>query len=285
MNDTWHSLDSEPKIDSPGFRGWLRVLRRGVPMVLVLLVGLVVLLALRLVERPLFGLRRPITPRITQSVCRICLWLMGVRYQVAGAPLTGQGAVVANHSGWLDIFTLNAAQRVYFVSKDEVAGWPGIGGLARATGTMFIKRDRREAMAQTQEMQKRLHLGQRLLFFPEGTSTDGRRVLPFKSTLFAPFFADGVDPDFAVQPVSVLYHPPAGADPRLYGWWGDMEFGAHLLQTLAVQRQGHIVVQQHPPLRVADYPDRRSLSRACEMQVRQGLDQAGLLEISSKPVA
>ena len=62
--------------------------------------------------------------------------------------MTAPGAIVANHSSWLDIFALNAAQRVYFVAKSEVAGWPGIGWLARATGTVFIARKGTEAKKQ-----------------------------------------------------------------------------------------------------------------------------------------
>ena len=95
--------------------------------------------------------------------------------------------VVANHASWLDIFALNAPQRIYFVSKDEVRDWPGIGWLARATGTVFIARKSREAGVQARLFETRMAAGHRLLFFPEGTSTDGRRVLPFKTTLFAAF--------------------------------------------------------------------------------------------------
>jgi lyso-ornithine lipid O-acyltransferase len=94
-----------------------------------------------------------------------------------------KGALVANHASWLDIFTLNACDRIYFVSKSEVAGWPGIGWLARATGTVFINRQGREAQMQKLLFEARLRAGHRLLFFPEGTSTDGQRVLDFKSTL------------------------------------------------------------------------------------------------------
>lgn len=145
----------------------------------------------------------------------------------------GSGALVANHASWLDIFVLNALSRIYFVSKAEVAGWPAIGWLARATGTLFIERDPKQARAQAQQMEDRLRAGHRLLFFPEGTSTDGLRVLPFKPTLFAAFFGQNQPPGLQVQPVSVSYHAPAGAPARLYAWWGDMDFGSHLLTVLA----------------------------------------------------
>ena len=178
---------------------------------------------------------------------------------------------MANHASWLDIFVLNAAKRVYFVSKAEVARWPGIGWLARATGTLFIARDRRQAAAQVALFRERLQAGHKLLFFPEGTSTDGLQVLPFKPTLFAAFTDPALGPDLAIQPVSVAYHAPAGADPRFYGWWGDMAFGPHLLSTLTARRQGRVEVVYHPPIRVADHADRKALARAAETAVRGGL--------------
>jgi 1-acyl-sn-glycerol-3-phosphate acyltransferase len=204
--------------------------------------GLVILLLLRLVERPLFGLQRPITPWITQFVCRSAFRIMGMGFSVRGTPMRQPGAVVANHASWLDIFTLNAPQRCYFVSKSEVAGWPGIGWLARATGTVFIQRKGSQALAQKMLFEARLRAGHRLVFFPEGTSTDGLRVLPFKSTLFAAFFADGLDAVLWVQPVSLVYTAPDGEDARFYGWWGEMDFGTHLLKTLAARRQGGVEV-------------------------------------------
>ena len=71
-----------------------------------------------------------------------------------------------------------------------------------------------------------------------------------------------------IQPVTVVYHAPDGEEARFYGWWGDMEFGTHLLKTLAAPRQGSVEVIYHPPVRVADFPDRKSLARALEDAVR-----------------
>lgn len=255
--------------------GWVRVALRAVPLATLVFGGLAVLLLVRMLERPICGLNRPVTPHITQFVCRNALRILGIGYNVTGTPVTQGGAVVANHTSWLDIFVLNAAKRIYFVSKSEVAGWPGIGWLAKATGTVFIERNPARARQQTALFQARLLAGHRLLFFPEGTSTDGQQVLPFKTTLFQAFFAPELRDLVQVQPVSVVYHAPEGLDARFYGWWGDMSFGSHLLSTLAPARQGHVQVTYHAPLAVADFPDRKALSRACEVQVRTA-HQAGL---------
>lgn len=266
---TWR--DAEPPLASIGILARLLGIMRGAALAGVLFGGLALLLALRLVERPLFGLKRPMTPWITQGVCRIALILLGIRYVVSGRPLGRMGAVVANHSSWLDIFALNACQRVYFVSKAEVAGWAGIGWLARATGTVFIRRDPREASAQKNLFEARLRAGHHLLFFPEGTSTDGRRVLPFKSTLFSAFFSEDLGRDMRVQPVSLIYRAPPGKDPRFYGWWGDMSLAPHLMAVLAQARQGEIEVVFHEPVRVTDFDSRKALAAHCESVVRGAL--------------
>lgn len=251
---------------------WLRIARRGLALGVVVFGGLLVLLLIRLVEKPVHGVARPWTPWITQGVCRAAFAILGMGHSTQGTRMTQAGAVVANHGSWLDIFALNARKRVYFVSKDEVAGWPGIGWLAKATGTVFITRAAREAKAQKALFEERLGAGHKLLFFPEGTSSDSRRILPFKSTLFAAFFTESLREMMFVQPATVLYTAPTGADPRFYGWWGDSDFASHLLAVLATPAQGAVEVIYHEPLRVADFPDRKALSRACEAVVREAFE-------------
>ncbi|MDP4033146.1 MAG: lysophospholipid acyltransferase family protein [Pseudorhodobacter sp.] len=251
-----------------GVRGWLRVFLRGGALGGVTYGGLVVLLLARLVERPLYGLNRPVTPHITQFVCRSAFVILGIGYSTCGTPMRCPGAVVANHGSWLDIFTLNAAQRVYFVAKSEVAAWPAIGWLARATGTVFIARKGSDAKAQQKLFETRLRAGHPLLFFPEGTSTDAIRMLPFKSTLFAAFFSHDLEQQLHIQPVTVIYHAPEGQDARFYGWWGDMSFGSHLLKVLAARRHGRVEVIFHDPVAADDFADRKSLAAYCERVIR-----------------
>lgn len=270
MNPTWQSEEEAALYHPQGWRDHLRILRRAVPMVLVTFGGLLVLLILRLVERPFYGQRRPVTGRLTRFVCRINLWLLGFRFVVTGRAAAAPVAIVANHASWLDIFALNAMQSVTFVSKVEVGTWPGIGLLAKATGTMFIKRDSREVSQQVAQMKSRLSEGMPLVFFPEGTSGDGRQVLPFKPALFAALTQSGLS-GMQVQPVTVYYDAPKGQDRRFYGWWGNMDFGPHLLSVLAVPRQGRITVTRHAPLSCAAMPDRKALAAASEALIRQSL--------------
>ena len=259
---------AEVSVEAPGVLGWHFVILRGVVLGLVTYGGLALLLLLRLIERPLCGQARPVTPFITQGVCKAAFAILGLPLTVTGKPMQQKGAVVANHASWLDIFTLNAVQRIYFVSKAEVAGWPAIGWLARATGTVFITRKGTEAKRQQEIFEDRLRAGHKLCFFPEGTSTDAVRVLPFKSSLFQAFYTHGLDRVMFIQPVTVVYHAPPGQDARYYGWWGDMAFGPHLLMTLAARRQGRVEVIFHPEVPVDAFPNRKDLAAHCERVIR-----------------
>lgn len=269
----WPEAVPPPAPPRIGAGGWARIVVRGLPLMALVYGGLVLLMLLRLIEAPLFGLRRPVTPWITLWVCRGALVLMGIRLARQGLPMRGRGAMVANHSSWLDIFALNGCGRVYFVAKDDVAGWPLIGWLARATGTLFIRRLGAEAKRQEAQLRERLGAGQRLLFFPEGTSSDGLRVLPFKTSLFAAFFGEA-GAGLQVQPVSLRWTAPEGEDPAFYGWWGDMEFAGHFLTVLSRPRRGRVAIRFHPPLDPAGYASRKDLAQACEQAVRDVFEAA-----------
>lgn len=269
MATSW-GMGQEPELPGITPMGWIRIICRGLPLAALVFGCLVLLLLVRLVEKPLCGLRRPVTPHIARFVCRNAFRIIGMRFLVTGTPMQEPGAVVANHTSWLDIFALNATKRIYFVSKSEVAGWPGIGWLARSTGTLFIERNPAHAKKQTNLLRDRLLAGHKLLFFPEGTSSDGSQVLPFKTTLFEAFLNEDLRDLIAVQPVSVYYDAPPDRAPWFYGWWGDMSFASHLLATLAPGHQGGVRVHYHTPLHVREFADRKALARAAEEAVQKG---------------
>lgn len=253
--------------------GTWRMIRRGAPVIAMILICMVLMLLTRALERVFYGPRRPWSSVFPRFVSRNALRLMGIRLSVKGQPMRHHGAVVANHSTWLDIFVLNAVQRVFFVSKAEVANWPGIGTMAKATGTVFINRDRRDAAKQKTLFEERLHLGHKLLFFPEGTSSDSLRVLPFKPTLFAAFFTPELREEVWIQPVTARYIAPEGQDVRFFGWWGEMDFGSSLVHVLKVMPQGRVEVTFHEPIAVKDVKDRKEMAARCEAAVRSGLPE------------
>lgn len=270
MSPTWQGGEEVP-LPPMTAAGWLRAGFRGVPLLLLLAIGLLLMILLRLVERPLFNPRRPVTPWISVAACRGALLILGLRVRVEGRPMRGAGALVANHSSWLDILVLNAQAPVVFVAKSEVASWPGIGWLARATGTLFVRREARgEVAAQARTLAERLRAGERIVLFPEGTSTDNRRVLPFKPALLAGLLAPGLPAGLAVQPVTLAYDAPAGQDPRFHAWFGGADFAPHALAMLAARRPGGVRVAFHPPIPV-EGRDRKSLTAEAEARVRQAL--------------
>jgi 1-acyl-sn-glycerol-3-phosphate acyltransferase len=208
---------------------------------------------------------------IARMWSRAGLRLMGLRRVVHGRPIAA-GALVANHSSWIDILALRAVRLIYFVSKAEVADWPGVGFITRVTGTVFIERRRGEAKRQEAVLLERIRARQVLCIFPEGTSTDGLRVLPFKSALFSAFFHDHEGEDVLVQPVSIRYRPDTrrGLPESFYGWWGTMGFESHIWDVLCRSHGGSVTVTFHDPVRPLDFPDRKALADHCKRVVAAG---------------
>lgn len=208
---------------------------------------------------------------IARQWSRGCLALCGLSLRVQGTPIPA-GALVANHAGWLDILPLRSVGLIYFVSKAEVMHWPIIGFITRITGTVFIERRRSEIKAQEMLLRERIEAGDLLCFFPEGTSTDGLRVVRFKTALFSAFYPDGVGTDALIQPVSVRYQPGAatGLPDSFFGWWGDMPLEPHIWEVLCRSRGGTVDVIFHEPLRCDAFPDRKAIAEACERMVRDG---------------
>jgi 1-acyl-sn-glycerol-3-phosphate acyltransferase len=193
---------------------------------------------------------------------------LGIRQRQIGTPLPGAGIMVANHASWADILALRAARRINFVAKAEVRAWAGIGWVADVCETVFIARRRSATREQAATLRERLARGETLCIFAEGTSSDGLRVLPFKSALLSAVSDLGHQRDLAVQPVTINWLAPAGQHPAFYGWWGDMGFEAHIWQIACRSAGGVVEVVFHPPHEVDEFTDRKALTRWCEAQVR-----------------
>lgn len=201
---------------------------------------------------------------------RLVLRILGIRLTIKGTPLAkGPALIAANHAGWLDIVILSAVAPVSFVAKREVHGWAFFGSLARLQRTVFVDRDRRHTTGKARdEMTERLAAGDILVLFPEGTSSDGRRVLPFRSS----FFGAAETPGVAVQPVTVAYSghrnlPMNGRLLPLYAWYGAMDLPPHLWEALKAGPI-EVTVVCHEPLPRAS---RKDMARLAEDQVRKGL--------------
>jgi 1-acyl-sn-glycerol-3-phosphate acyltransferase len=217
-----------------------------------------------------------------RNLCR----LLQARIDVRGEPVQGMPCLIAaNHCSWIDITVLSAVRPLSFIAKREVGTWPMFGSLARLQRTIFVDRDRRSATAKFKgQIQERLRAGDTLVLFPEGTSTDGNRVLGFKSALMGAADltyrdpATGDETHVPVQPVTVAYTRvhglPLGRHERpVFTWYGDMDLAPHLWEAL---KRGplDVVVEFHAPLTIDAAGNRKALAAHCESVVRGGLVNA-----------
>lgn len=203
-----------------------RVIRRAVTLASVLGFGVLRFWILRL--------RGPLTmeqrARWVQQTCRGILRGAGIRYSVEGQPPAG-GLVLSNHLGYLDILFLSAAMPCFFVAKIEIGGWPFFGKVARMGGVIFLDRSsRKSATSVSGLMRDRFKLPIPVLLFPEGTSTNGERLLSFHSRLIDPATSAGVP----ITAAAVRYMTDDGTPERELCWYGDALFAPHLAKVLGI---------------------------------------------------
>jgi lyso-ornithine lipid O-acyltransferase len=204
--------------------------------------------------------------------------MLGLQVRVIGKPARQHGAgpkrpiiYVCNHSSWLDIPAVGGHITGCFVAKDDVAGWPIISTIARFGRTVFVTRSRTGTLRERDEMQDKLAAGDDLILFPEGTSSDGSRVLPFRSAFFAAAYGSAKP---LIQPVSVVYDRLAGlpvghASRDVFAWYGDMSLAPHFWQ-VAQWRGKRATLLFHVPLDPAAFPDRKALAQATWQVVADG---------------
>ena len=225
------------------------------------------------------ALRLPPRHRLPRFYHGLCTWLIGLAVTQRGTPVRrGPVLYVANHVSYFDITALGALIDTSFVAKSEVASWPVYGLLARLQDSVFLQRRRQESRRHADTLSRRLAQGGRLVLFAEGTSSDGTRVLPFKTTAFAATMAPELRDEVTVQPVSIAYThldgTPIGRAIRPFvAWYGDMELAPHLWDALGLGAIG-VTVTFHAPVRPGDFADRKALARHSEAIVAAGLSRA-----------
>jgi 1-acyl-sn-glycerol-3-phosphate acyltransferase len=249
----------------------------------ILALFLMMTLPLMPLQGLLVALGSPLARRLPcwyhRQVCR----LIGMRLHVEGEIASGRPVlIVANHVSWLDIPVMSAIAPVSFIAKREVGTWPFIGWLARLQRCVFVDRDRRTAAGeQRNEIARRLAAGDHMILFPEGTTGDGNRVLPFKSALLAAAGLDGEvsNGGAAIQTLAIAYTRihgmPIGRALRpVIAWYGDMDVPGHAWQVL---KSGPVDVRikLSAPMPLEQLTDRKALARAAEAAVKR--DFASLL--------
>jgi lyso-ornithine lipid O-acyltransferase len=209
----------------------------------------------------------------------LVLRILGFKRRVHGTPAReGPVLYVANHTSYLDVTVLGTILRAAFVSKAEVKGWPVVGILARLHRSAFVERRSVRAAEQRDTLSQRLFQGDSLILFAEGTSSDGQRVLPFKSSLFAVAGLNRADGrPVQVQPVTVVCTeigglPAARAWRPYYAWFGDMTFVPHLWNVLKMGRFT-VDVTFFPPVILKDFADRKALADYCHDVIARGVER------------
>jgi len=211
---------------------------------------------------------------------RGCLRILGFKVVVRGrCSLERPTLFISNHSSYLDIGVLGSLIPGSFVAKAEVGSWPLFGFLAKLQETVFVNRAaRRSADSQRNELARRMEAGDSLILFPEGTSSDGNRVLPFKTALFAAAAMPVHGRPVTVQPVSVVATAldgiPLGWSWRdVYAWYGDMAMAPHLWR-LVTLGDLTLVVEFHPAVTIAAFASRKELAGYCQDRVAAGVERA-----------
>lgn len=219
-----------------------------------------------------------IIPRLWhKGVCRI----LGLRVIVEGKPCTDRQVIfLCNHLSYLDIPVIGSVLKASFIAKSEVAEWPVFGFLSKLQQTAFVSRSRDTVEHERGNLGKMLKDGRSLIIFPEGTSTDGRTVIPFKSSLLTIAYTDETR-DIWIQPMTLTLVSINGRDPAaqevrdLYAWHGDMELMPHM-SLMGKTRNLVIRMSFHEPIQAKAMPDRKLLAATAHQAVLQGLEKQTL---------
>ncbi len=266
-------------MESLVFHGWVMRVLGSIRASALLVVFLVVTLPLMAVQYALlrFGLKQART--LPHAYHRLVCRLLGIRVHVSGALDPDHPVLlVSNHVSWLDIPALSAVAPVSFVAKSEVGTWPFVSLLAKLQRSVFIDRARRTLVKdKAGEIAERLGKGDNIVLFAEGTSSDGNRILPFRSSLFS---AASIAPNAANENVEPVVQTAAIAYTHLHGlpilrherplvaWYGEMDILSHAWNVL---KSGplDVTVRLGEPVRLSSLRDRKELAAFSEAQVRR----------------
>ena len=204
---------------------------------------------------------------------RIICFIIGIKIEIRGkANLNDRTLYVANHCSYLDIIILGSILPACFISKAEVSGWPFFGPLARLQRTIFIDRKAiRSTVEQVNILSQRLLSGDSLILFPEGISTDGTGVLPFKSSLFYVVSKESKNLETFIQPITIAYTHVNGrridqkTRPKVC-WFGDASFLSHAWNFLGMFGV-NIIVSFHDPVNKNTLKDRKDIAAFCYKKI------------------
>lgn len=216
---------------------------------------------------------------LVERFCRSLCQAMGLRIEVHGQIPREQALWVGNHISWLDIAVVGSQARVFFLAKAEIAHWPLIGALARAGGTLFIRRGSGDSGSVAQQVADFLRQGLPVMFFPEATTTDGRSV----RKVHAKLLAAALQTNTPIQPVVICYVNSQGRLDQRVPFIDDISMAEHLSTMLV-----HEPVTAH--LQALERIDPRghdldSLRDQVQLSLQEGLEALHRQVLSAEAIA
>jgi lyso-ornithine lipid O-acyltransferase len=216
----------------------------------------------------------PLARQLPVIYHKIVCTLLRLKVRVSGTPQkTAPLLILSNHSSWLDIVALSSVMPVSFIAKSEVAGWPIFGLFARLQRSVFIDRSRRMATRDAHRaVSDRLQSGDAIVLFAEGTTSDGHRVLSFRSSLVGAASEWLGDAEAKIQPVAITYTRRAGlpiprAERPCIAWYGDMELIPHF-KGIILGGPIEVTLSFCDPLEPDLARNRKIATRAAEQAIR-----------------
>lgn len=198
----------------------------------------------------------------------MCMALLGLRVRLKGELAPGPALIVANHCSYTDVLAIASLGNIFFTPKSEVRDWPLVGPVVGRFQVLFVDRKPGQTRRTQQMIFAHLRKGGRICVFPEATTSDGRRLLPFKSSLFSLAEQwEGPQP-LTVQPVTVVYRSVNGRPmndevwPKV-AWYGDIDIVRHLLLMFSLRRV-EVEALAHPPITLQEGETRKELCRRAE---------------------
>jgi 1-acyl-sn-glycerol-3-phosphate acyltransferase len=237
--------------------GWLRIILRAAGLV----IALILLVPLHYLWRTL-----RITSPWPMIFLRIAGWLAGARVKRVGVPLRRDVFYISNHLSWIDILASAGLSGTAFVAKEEISHVPIVGWLATLNRTVFVKRENRMGVAeQINQLKETLAENWSVTVFPEGTTTDGHSLLPFKTSMLR--VLEPPPPSVLVQPVMLDY----GSVAEEIGWIGEEHGLDNAKRILA--RPGSFRLRIHflEPFHPRDFPGRKAIAAESRRRIEEAL--------------
>ena len=261
---TWEkeNVDEIPPI---GFFHVLKGLLRLLVFLPLTIFLVIIFLIFKAILKPL-NLNYPVF-LIRKSWSVLILRLFGLKLKVIGKQSYNSTIFVSNHISWTDILVIQSVLDIIFVAKSDVKKMPGLGFLASIANTVFIDRNPQKISKDSLILKKKIEKGELICFFPEGTSTDGLRVLKFKSGFFQLLFDRIYNQNEyikKVQPLSIYYKVHnKNLSKDFYGWWGSMSIISHITKILCLS-SGSVELKFHDSLNSEEFNDRKEIALAAE---------------------